>query len=148
MRNRIETEAKEARKNKNTTVNEVLGELRGAIQAADKEAGAPISDILIMKIMLKIQKEQGESLTGWKLAGRLENEIHETCKINYLATYLPKPLDQHEIETLVDLAVHSVGAKTLRDMGKVLGYTREWLTRHNRIADNASLAGLVKASLT
>ena len=65
-------------------------------------------------------------------------------KIELLKAYLPEQLSEAEIEEIVSETIKSVGAKSVRDMGKVMGAVT---ARTKGRADNKIVSDVVKKML-
>ena len=66
-------------------------------------------------------KQRNESCEVYKKAGReelLENEIKE---LKVISIFLPKQLSEEETKKICKEIVESVGASSMKDMGKVMG---------------------------
>ncbi|HSR74104.1 MAG TPA: GatB/YqeY domain-containing protein, partial [Sulfurovum sp.] len=54
-------------------------------------------------------------------AGRTDLVEKEETEIAIVKSYLPEPLDDTELESLLKEVIASVGAESMKDMGKVMG---------------------------
>ena len=61
-----------------------------------------------------------------------------------LETYLPTPLSDAEIESIIDEAMTATGASSIRDMGKVMGLVKQQAEGR---ADLGAVSARVKARL-
>lgn len=67
----------------------------------------------------------------------------ETKELAILQEYLPPEISREEIIKLVDLAIAELGASTISDMGKVIGFIKS----KSPGVDGSALAGIVKQKL-
>ena len=79
------------------------------------------SDSQIIAILDKMIKQRRESIKQFELGGRQELAAQEEFEIEVLNEFLPKALKDEEIDSLIHSAISDSGAKTIRDMGKVMG---------------------------
>ena len=79
------------------------------------------SDSQIIAILDKMIKQRRESIKQFELGGRQELAAQEELEIEVLNEFLPKALKDEEIDSLIHSAISDSGAKTIRDMGKVMG---------------------------
>ena len=79
------------------------------------------SDSQIIAILDKMVKQRRESIKQFELGGRQELAAQEELEIEILNEFLPKALKDEEIDSLIHSAISDSGAKTIRDMGKVMG---------------------------
>ncbi len=58
--------------------------------------------------------------------------------------FLPEPLDDAELDGLINAAIRDTGAESMRDMGKVMGVLKPQVEGR---ADMGAVSGKVKARL-
>ena len=85
-----------------------------------------------------------ESIESVKKAGRQDLVVKETQEKAILETYLPKPLSEDELSSLIKSVIASVGAKNPSDMGRVM---KETLSKTQGRADGKRVSELVAAAL-
>ena len=122
-----------------SNLKEILSEsMKSAMKAKDKERLKTIrlalsdikrvevdtreeqSDSQIIAILDKMVKQRRESIKQFELGGRQELAAQEELEIEILNEFLPKALKDEEIDSLIHSAIADSGAKTIRDMGKVM----------------------------
>ena len=79
------------------------------------------TDSQIIAILDKMVKQRRESIKQFELGGRQELAAQEELEIDVLNEFLPTALKDEEIKALIQCAIDDSGAKTIRDMGKVMG---------------------------
>tara|TARA_B100000214_G_C23697580_1_gene503748 strand:+ start:142 stop:594 length:453 start_codon:yes stop_codon:yes gene_type:complete len=123
-----------------SNLKELLSEsMKSAMKAKDKERLKTIrlalsdikrvevdtreeqSDSQIIAILDKMVKQRRESIKQFELGGRQELAAQEELEIDVLNEFLPTALKDEEINSLLQSAIEDSGAKTIRDMGKVMG---------------------------
>ena len=77
----------------------------------DREANLPDADVL--KIMQKLAKEREESFNIYISAGRNDLADKEHKEMLIIKEYLPKPLSEEELNTIVKEVISEVGATTM-----------------------------------
>ena len=80
-----------------------------------------IDDQLLVAIMDKMVKQRRDSITQYQSAGRDELAAIEIAEIEVIQDFLPTALTEQEIVELIQAAIASTGAESMRDMGKVMG---------------------------
>ena len=80
-----------------------------------------MSDSDIMAILKKMIKQRNESCDVYKKAGRNELLENEKKEIEVISTFLPKQLSDEETKKICEAVIKSVGASSMKDMGKVMG---------------------------
>ena len=111
---------KEAMRSKDT---ETLGALRG-IKAAFQTlntSGKEVNEEVRMKELQRMVKQRQESADIFKGANRTELYEKEVFEISVIEKFLPKQMTEAEIQIEVELAITETGAKSIQEMGKVVG---------------------------
>ena len=80
-----------------------------------------MSDSDIVGILKKMIKQRNESCEVYKKAGRNELLENETNEIEIISAFLPMQLSEEETKKICQETVKSVGANSMKDMGKVMG---------------------------
>lgn len=109
----------------------------------DRDANLPDADVL--KIMQKLAKEREESFNIYVNAGRNDLADKEHKEMLIIKEYLPKPLTEEELNTVVKETIEEVGASTMKDMGKVMGMVSQ---KTNGRADGKVVSMIVKKLLS
>ena len=89
-------------------------------------------------------KQRNESCEVYKKAGRkelLDNEMSEIAIIN---EFLPKQLSEDETKKICEEVIKSVGASSMKDMGKVMGMLK---SKHADTLDFSKVSGIIKGLL-
>jgi len=149
MRDRITAELKEAMRAKDSTRLSTLRLISAAIKDKDIAArgegnDSGVSDADILAILAKMIRQREESATTYEQAGRLELAEKERAEIGVIEEFLPRQLDEGEIEAAVRAAIEEVGASSIRDMGRVMGALK---AKYAGQMDFARAGAAVKAAL-
>lgn len=115
-----------------------------AIKQIEVDERIELDDSRVITVLDKMLKQRRESISQFKTAGRDELVAQETFEINIIGEFLPQPLTQGEIETIVNNAVAQTDATTIRDMGKVMGRVKPQITGR---ADMAEVSAKIKVIL-
>jgi hypothetical protein len=140
----------------------ILQDVKDAMRAMDKERLATIrlitaaikqrevderielDDTQVMAVLDKMAKQRRESIAQFEKAGRDDLIARETAELDIIQTYLPEPLTEAELQSLIDEALAQTGASTIRDMGKVMGVLKPRLQGR---ADMGAVSAMIKARL-
>ena len=109
----------------------------------DRDGNLPDADVF--KIMQKLAKEREESFNIYISAGRNDLADKEHKEMLIIKEYLPKPLTEEELNTIVKETIEEVGASTMKDMGKVMGMVSQ---KTNGRADGKVVSMIVKKLLS
>ena len=149
LRTELNIAMKNAMKSKQTadlaTIRLILAAIKDRDIAA-REHGVQdgVDDESIRELLQKMIKQRGESITLYEQGGRVELADSERAEIEVIKQFLPKQLDDAEIESAVSDAIAAVGAESLRDMGKVMGELKSKFTGQ---MDFGKVGPMVKAKL-
>jgi len=127
LRDQINNDMKAAMKAKETEKRDALRLLLSAFKQVEVDERKELSDEDISKIIQKQVKQRQDSAAQFKEAGRDDLLVKEESEINIFMAYMPKQLDDTEIETAVKEIIEKVGATTMKDMGKVMGMASKGL---------------------
>lgn len=141
---KIKDDVKEAMKNKDAFKRDTLRTLTAAIKQQEVDTREDTTDAAIENLIQKLIKQRDEAATQYKEAGRDELYEKETGEIEVLKAYLPKQLDDAELEAVVKEIVAEVGAEGPKDMGKVMGAAKGKIGTR---ADGKRVSECVKAVL-
>ena len=90
-------------------------------------------------------KQRNESCEVYQKAGRndlLENEKKEIAVIN---AFLPKQLNDEETKKICEDTIKSLGASSMKDMGKIMGALK---AKHADSLDFSKVSSIIKGLLS
>ena len=125
-----------------------LGAVRSvlaAIKQREIDERITLDEAAITSVIVKLVKQRRDSYTQYKDAGRDDLADVEAAEIEVLEEFLPKPLNEDEINQLIDNAIADTGAQGMQDMGKVMGVIK---SQAEGRADMGKLSGLIKQRLS
>jgi uncharacterized protein YqeY len=144
LRERLNSELTAAMRSQNAVRRDSLRMVLAAVQRAEKEGHHELSDDEMLAVLTREMKVRNESLDAFRGGGREDLAAHEEAAISVISEFMPQPLGQAELETLVTQAIAETGAASPREMGKVMG----WLGPKTRgRADGKVVAALVSQHL-
>ena len=94
----------------------------------------------ILKTALKQREDAKESCLN---AGRQDLADKESYEISLILQYLPKQLDDNELENAIKEIIEKVGAKDSKDLGKVMGAAKSL----NAVATGKRISDMAKRLL-
>ena len=148
LKKQIEEKLNEAlkAKDKNTypTLRLVVSAIKDAEIASRTKGQAKMSDSDIMTILRKMIKQRNESCEVYKKAGRDELLKNETKEIEVINAFLPKQLSEEETKKICLEVIKSVGASSMKDMGKVMGVLK---SKHADTLDFSKVSSIIKGLL-
>ena len=72
-----------------------------------------------------MKKQRQESADLYKKGGRQELLGIEEAEIKVIDTFLPKQLNEEETKKICKEIIESVGASSIKDMGKIMGTLKQ-----------------------
>jgi len=123
LRATLSTDMKQAMKDKEA------GKLRlavirmvwASIRNKEIDEKKELTDEEVMAVLMKEVKQREDSIEEFKKANRAELVAKNNEEIAILKKYLPEQLGEEELRKIVTETIAAVGAKTPKDMGKVMG---------------------------
>ena len=115
-----------------------------AIKQREVDERITLDDAQVLAVLEKMIKQRREAITQFQSGGRADLVAKETAEIGVLQDYLPAPLSDAEIDTLIADAIKASGASSVRDMGKVMAVVKP---KAQGRADMGALSARVKQKL-
>jgi uncharacterized protein YqeY len=75
-------------------------------------------------VIRKQAKQRRDSIEAYKKAGATDRAEREEAELKILQEYLPPEMSEQELSKLVTDAITQSGAKTMADMGRVIGMVK------------------------
>ena len=148
LKNQIEEKLNKALKEKDKSTYPTMRLMVSAIKDAEianrTKEKKDISDSDITAILKKMIKQRNESCDVYKKAGRTELLNNENKEIEVINAFLPKQLSEEETKKICEETVKSVGAVSMKDMGKVMG---ELKSKYSDTLDFSKVSPIIKELL-
>ena len=136
--------AREARRV--ATLRLILAALKDRDIAARGEGNAEgIADEDILNMLVTMIRQRRDSIAFYKKGGRDDLVRQEQEETEVIQDFLPKQLDEQEMETASREMIAEVGAKGLKDMGRIMAGLK---ARYAGRMDFGKASGIVKGILT
>ena len=130
LREKINEQLNLALKSKNKTLISTLRLILAAIKEKDianrsAKNREDVKDPEIIKVLRKMKKQRQDSIDLYKKGDRKELIEVEESEIKIIDTYLPKQLNDEETKKICEQVIKSVGASSIKDMGKIMGTLKQ-----------------------
>ena len=130
LREKINKQFNAALKSQNKTLISTLRLVLAAIKERDianrtKDKKDAVSDAEIIKVLRKMKKQRQDSMDLYKKGGREELSEVEEAEIKVIDSFLPKQLSDEETKKICKEIIKSLGASSLKDMGKIMGSLKQ-----------------------
>ena len=128
-----------------STVRMILAELKTRdVAARGQGTGEDISDDEARRMLQTMIKQRRESIMLYERGNRADLVQQELEEIKVIESFLPRQLEEAEIEAAARAAIAETGAAKLSDMGKVMAALRE---RHAGAIDLGRAGAIVRRLL-
>ncbi len=141
---RIQEDMKTAMKARDTRRLGVIRLLMAAIKQREVDERITLDDSQIFAVIDKMLKQRQDSASQFKQAGRLDLAEQEDFEIALLQAYMPVPFSDAEIDALIQAAITSLKATSIKDMGAVMAQLKPELQGR---ADMGGVSAKIKEKL-
>jgi uncharacterized protein YqeY len=141
---RIEQELKDARLARDEDRRDALSLILASLRSAEKELQRPLSDDEELQVLQRERKRRLEAAAAYEQAGREEQAEAEEFELDVLEEFMPEPLEEAELEDIIDDVIAEVGATSLRDLGRVMA---DVMPQVSGRADGSTVSQLVREKL-
>ena len=134
-------------KDKNTypTLRLIVSAIKDAEIAGRSKGQKEIKDGDVILLLKKMIKQRNESCEVYEKAGRKELFENEKKEIAVIGDFLPKQLSEDETKKICLDTIKSVGAASMKDMGKVMGALK---SKHADSLDFSKVSKILKGLLS
>ncbi|MDH5765386.1 MAG: GatB/YqeY domain-containing protein [Gammaproteobacteria bacterium] len=144
LKQRIQDDMKTSMKSGDKARLQVIRLILSAIKQIEVDERIELDDDRIITVLDKMTKQRRESADQYEKAGRDDLLKQEMYEIEILKEFLPAELSDEEIEALIEEAISSTGASSIKDMGKVMGQLKPKVQGR---ADMGAVSGKIKSRL-
>ena len=130
LREKISEQFNIALKNRNKSLISTLRLILAVIKESDianrtNGKKEEVKDPEIIKVLRKMKKQRQDSADLYKKGERQELSEIEESEIKIIDTFLPKQLGEEETRKICKEIIKSVGASSIKDMGKIMGSLKQ-----------------------
>jgi uncharacterized protein len=118
--------------------------VQAAIKQREVDERITLDDAQVLAVLEKMVKQRRESIVAFEQGGRADLADKEKTEIALLQSYLPAQLSEGEVDALINEAIASTGAASMKDMGKVMGVVKAKAAGR---ADMGAVSTRIKAAL-
>jgi uncharacterized protein YqeY len=141
---RIEEELAAARRERDTERRDALSLILSQLRSAEKELQRPLHDEEELQVLQRERKKRLEAADAFRAGGRDDQAESEERELAVLEEFMPEPLSEEELETIVDDAIAECGATSMRDLGRVMADVMPQVAGR---ADGSAVSQLVREKL-
>ena len=128
-----------------STIRLILAALKDRDIRARADGNADgVSDDDVLTLLQTMVKQRGESIRLYEEGGRLELAEREREEVEVIRRFMPKPLEENEMDGAVQEAIREIGARDIKDMGKTMALLKQ---RYSGRMDFSKASGMVRQAL-
>ena len=141
---RIEEELKTAMRARDQERTDVLRLTLASLRSAEKEVQRPLKEDEELHVLQRERKRRLEAAEAFRGGGREEQAAKEERELAVIQEFMPEPVDEVELERIIDDAIAETGATSLRDLGRVMADVMPQVAGR---ADGSMVSQLVREKL-
>jgi hypothetical protein len=148
LKDKITADIKNAMKSKDKvrletvrSIKKVLLEKEVSLRPQGQEE---LTEAQELEVLAQLAKQRRDAIEQYQNAGREDLAANEAQELTIIEEYLPKQLSEAEVAAVVDEIIAETGAKSMKDMGKVMGPAMQRLKGQ---ADGKMVQDITKAKL-
>ena len=141
----IKNDIKEAMRAKEIVKRDTLRNIQALIKQIEVDERRDVTDADVETVLMKYLKQREDAKAQFIEAGRQDLVEKEDAEIAIVKSYLPEPMDDAELESVLKEVIASVGAESMKDMGKVMGGAKSAIGSR---ADGGRINAMVKKLLS
>jgi uncharacterized protein YqeY len=143
FKNTIDNQIKESMLNKRKTRLLALRAIKSAILLEEKSGNE--NNINSLNLLMKLIKQRKDSRNLYIKQNRKDLADKESKEIKIIEEFLPKQMNDNDLEKIIQRIITSENASTMKDMGKIMGIASKELEGK---ADNSRISVYVKKLLS
>ena len=144
IKQKVMEEMKQAMRSQQKDRLGIIRLIQAAFKQKEVDDRVDISDEIALTIFDKMIKQRRDSIEQFQQAKREDLAQKEMFELSIIQEFMPAALSNAEILELVAKIMAETGAKTMRDMGRVMGVLKPIVQGR---ADMTEISNLVKARL-
>ena len=123
----------------------VLRTISAAFKQIEIDERIELDDTRALAVLDKMCKQRRESSEQYAAAGRDDLLAQEQSELVILQEFMPAQVSESELDSMIDDALASTGAASIKEMGKVMGILKPKLAGR---ADMSAVSAAIKAKLS
>ena len=125
LKEQLKSDLKDAMRNKEILKRDSIRTINTMIKQIEVDQRIELDDNEVIKLIQRGIKQREEAITQFKAASRDDLAQNEQNQIDIFVQYLPKQLDDNELEQIIQKIITEVGASSMKDMGKIMNPAKE-----------------------
>jgi len=117
---RIEEELKTAMRARDQERTDALRLTLASLRSAEKEVQRQLKEDEELHVLQRERKRRVEAAEAFRGGGRDDQAAKEERELEIIQEFMPEPVEEEELERIIDDAIAETGATSLRDLGRVM----------------------------
>lgn len=118
---KLQEDMRLAQKNRDALRLSTIRMIRSSVSYAQINKGSDLTDDEVLGVLSREAKQRRESIDAAERGGREDIAANESAELAIINEYLPKQLEEAEIEEIARRIASEVGATEPKDRGKLMG---------------------------
>lgn len=144
LKQQLKDDLKVAMRAKEIVKRDCIRAINTMIKQIEVDERKDLNDEDILKLIQKGIKQREEAVSQYKVASRDDLVQREQEQIDVFKEYLPKQVTDEELEVGMKEVIAQVDAKSMKDMGKVMGQASK---KFAGVADGKRISEMTKKLL-
>ncbi len=145
LKEKLNEDLKQAMRDKEVVKRDSIRAINTMIKQIEVDERRVLDDAEVIKLVQRGIKQREEAISQYSAAGRNDLVEKEQSQIDVFMIYLPKQLNDEELEAGMKDIIREVKAETIKDMGKVMGAASK---KFAGVADGKRINEMVKKLLS
>ena len=141
----ISDDIKSAMRNREKERLITLRMITAAIKQKEVDERIELDDSHVLASIDKLARQHKDSIQQFEDAGRNDLVEKEKSELLIVQTYLPEQLSDEDVSKIVNTAIKTASAESIKDMGKVMGILKPELQGRT---DMSNVSKIVKTLLS
>jgi len=125
LKEQIKADVKAAMRAKETAKRDTLRNIQTMIKQIEVDERKELTDADVEKILMKYAKQREDGIVQFKEANRDDLVTKETAELILIKSYLPEPMGDTELTSVLQKIITAIDAKGMQDMGKIMGLAKQ-----------------------
>jgi hypothetical protein len=145
LKHRINESMKDAMRAKDNPRRDCIRLIMAEFKRIEVDERTELDDTRVLAVLDKMLKQRRDSISQFEQADRQDLADKEAYEVSVIQEFMPATLTEDEINSLIEQAIESTGASSMREMGAVMAFIKP---RAQGRADMAQVSQQIKKRLT
>ena len=145
LKEQLNEDLKQAMRDKEVVKRDSIRAINTMIKQIEVDERRVLDDAEVIKLVQRGIKQREEAISQYSAASRTDLVEKEQSQIDVFMIYLPKQLNDEELEAGMRDVIQELKAESIKDMGKVMGAASK---KFAGVADGKRINEMVKKLLS